>query len=287
MRQSVALSRWFEILLLEQGTLPAVFTYLLTGQGLSLAKKEHTGVPKSMKLRTNIICGVFTAVALATSAKADIARVFSSGNNFDMHAAPIDNLFSDGSSVFNQADLLAIHNFVNQNGISTADMLTYILIGTGEGLAFVNLYDQPESEDDSTIMANLSWATSSLEGTGFISTQEMDDFGAGGIAVAATNWQWDTGSGAAGLAVNNFESGQSVMNFMNWQSSEENELSSPMPMQFLSWTGSDLEVMAEASASVSGQYAFGYMVTYLIPAPGALSLFVVAGLTRQRRRRRA
>ena len=238
-----------------------------------------------MKFRTRIIYGVFTAAALASSAQADVAQVFSSGNNFEMQAAPLDNLFGDGSSVFNEADLLAIHNFVNQNGVSTADMLTYILIGTGEGLAFVNLYDQPESEDNSTIMASLSWATSSLEGTGFISTQEMDDFGAGGIAVAATNWQWDIGSGAAGLAVNNFQSGQTVMNFMNWQSSEEDELSSPMPMQFLSWTGSDLEVIAELSASVSGQYAFGYMVTYLIPAPGALSLFVVAGLTRRRRRR--
>lgn len=202
-----------------------------------------------------------------------------------MHAAPVEGLFGDGSSDFSETDLLAIHNFVNQNGVSTANMLTYILIGTGEGLAFVNLYDQPNSEDNSNLIANLSWATSSIEGTEFISTQAMDDLSAGGLAVAATNWQWDVGSGAAGLAINNFQSGQSVVNFMNWQSSEEGDLTTPMSMQFLSWTGSDLEVMAEASASLSGQYAFGYMVTYLIPAPGALSLFVVAGLTHRRRRR--
>ena len=240
-----------------------------------------------MRLRKYLFCGIATGTLLAGSAQADLAHVVIPGTSFDMAAAPVEGLFADGSATFSESDLLVLHNFVNGNGVATEDKLTFVLVGTGEGLAFVSLYDKPSTDSGGeSLMASLSWATATLQGSRYIGTEAMEQIGAGvALEIVANTWQWDVNSEAEAMAVTDFQPEQWIGNMMAWGSSREETLAAPLPMQFISWTGSELVVMAEDEASILGQYAFGYMISYVIPAPGALGLLVLAGLTPRRRRR--
>ena len=230
-----------------------------------------------------ILLTLFTA---AQTALGDYLTIDSVDGTFDISAGQIDGVLGGADNAFSMSDLDILAATLQNDGIETEGRLSFLLASTDAGLSLVGLFDGIDANDP----------------TGSVPDQLL---GVSATAGSATDWfaSGDTGSDVGWYDMGNdtqlvtallaWEQGQTSSAFAwgdvsaartgttNLYDVDFTEYAAE-PIQFITYSGNQWEVAGQAAFSVLGQYAFSYQ---FVPAPGALTLLVLAGFSSRRRRR--
>jgi hypothetical protein len=184
------------------------------------------------------------------------------------------------------SDLDILAATLNEDGIETMGRLSFILASTDAGLSFVGLFDGVPINDPSGSVVDHFLGVSST-------TTNNTDWFASGDTGSQTDWYdmgngtqlvnaylgWDHGQTSAAFAWGDVEAAPSGT--VNLYDIDLTEFGSDS-IQFLTYQDEQWDIAGTGSFSVLGQYAFSYQ---FVPAPGAIALLTIAGLSGRCRRR--
>ena len=217
---------------------------------------------------------------------ADYIEVSSGGDSFLLEAGAMDILHGDDNQ-FSMDELDVLAATLQNDGIETAGRLSFLLTETNAGLSFVGLFDGVPFNDPTGSASDHFLGLSSTTSTG-------SDWYATGDEGTQTDWYdlgnqtqlinslfaWDHGQTSAAFAWADVETSPSAtVNLYDVDLTEFGE----EPVQFVTYANDAWQVVGTGAFSIMGQYAFSYQ---FVPAPGALALIALAGLTTRKRRRR-
>jgi hypothetical protein len=230
------------------------------------------------------------SVSLAAVTSAEYIIVDDIGGSVDMHARPIDGLIDPGSTVIAEDDLAQLHTDLNFAGIDTDNKITFLLAETEGGLTFIALIDsnmeqQPGqlvfSADQSLVMSTAAPSTLNRHVNAEPEDSTFWADGGNGIQNFDALFHWDMATEADAFAWSNLATGDAVS--FHFTDINAAMMGPGDPFQFLSWGRDGWEVVATDDFSSNDQFVFSFNT--VIPAPGALGVFALAGLCGRRRRR--
>ncbi len=228
----------------------------------------------------------FTMLFGVVAANADYVTVNASEGSFNMEAGEFDGILSSSNHQFAMSDLDILAATLNEDGIETMGRLSFILASTDAGLSFVGLFDGVPINDPSGSVVDHFLGVSST-------TTNNTDWFASGDTGSQTDWYdmgngtqlvnaylgWDHGQTSAAFAWGDVEAAPSGT--VNLYDIDLTEFGSDS-IQFLTYQDEQWDIAGTGSFSVLGQYAFSYQ---FVPAPGAIALLTIAGLSGRCRRR--
>ncbi len=229
------------------------------------------------------LCALFNACVVAT---ADYIEVSGSGESIVMEAGQL-NILDGNDHQFSMSELDILAATLQNDGIDTAGRVSFMLTETNAGLSFIGLFDGVPMNDPSGSFSDHFLGFSSTTSTG-------SDWYATGDSGTQTDWYdlgnetqlinslfaWDHGQTSAAFAWANVEESQSAtVNLYDVDLTAFGE----EPIQFVTYADEGWEVVGTGAFSVMGQYAFSYQ---FVPAPGAIALLALAGITTRKRRRK-
>jgi len=217
---------------------------------------------------------------------ADYVTINSTSGDYDMYAGNTGGILNNPNHQFALSEQEILAAILNNDGIETVGKLSFILTSTDAGLSFIGLFDGIPITDPSQSLADQFLGVSATTSTG-------TDWFATGDTGSATDWYdmgngtqlvnamlgWDHGQTSAGFAWGDL--GTSPTGTVNLYDISLTEFASDS-IQFLTYQNDHWSIAGTADFSVLGQYAFSYQ---MIPAPGAIALLTLAGLSSRRRRR--
>ncbi len=241
--------------------------------------------PKSAQ-QTPLILALFALLALAGPAHASGIRITGPSIYLELQGGQAPGILGDGLEIFSGNDLQFMQNELAADGIETAGHITMFLAETADGWSFVSLFDGNGrgclGSNDSFlgfnsvtgIDANRHWNTD--QG----GSVEWWDLG-NQTQLADGTFQWESGETSEGFAWGNLSEGMAgTATYVNMGL---DQLSPSSMFQFLTWDGTKWDLALGADfADDSDSFALAFKV---IPAPGAVALFCVAGFGFRRRRR--
>ena len=221
-----------------------------------------------------------------TAAFGDYLAIDTVDGSYALSAGQFEGILGGTDNSFSMNDLDILAATLQNDGIETAGRMSFLLASTDAGLSFVGLFDGLEGNDptnsdpdqflgiSATTSANTDWFASGDSG----SDVDWYDMGNDSQLINAL-LAWDHGQTSAGFAWSNVQMAQTgTTNLYDVDLTDY----APEPIQFLTYTGDGWEVAGQSAFSVLGQYAFSHQY---VPAPGALTLLALAGLSVRRRRR--
>lgn len=236
----------------------------------------------------------------AAAASAGTIQVDGIGGSATMHSAPLAAAVFGGSSQsnFSSGALAAVHADVNASGISTEDLVTFVLAdvdttgnGLADSLAFLVLIDR-EAPDATFVATDSSLAMDTDADNNSLAwiNDAGDDINvretAGGANLNAEGvFLWDRDEKGDGFAWSGLGSGDFVT-FNFYENSTRNGGLSDF--QFVSWNGSGYDVVAETELSQGSpqnlaQFGFSFTVIPLPPAAFiGLAGLAFVGMARRR-----
>lgn len=243
---------------------------------------------KTMSMSTHFryLCALFTLFVACSLTMADYIEVSGSGDSYILEAGQLDILYGNDHQ-FSMSELDILAATLQNDGIDTAGRISFLLTETNAGLSFVGLFDGVPFNDPSGSVSDHFLGLSSTTSTG-------SDWYATGDSGTQTDWYdlgndmqlvnslfaWDHGQTSAAFAWANVEESQNAT--VNLYDVDLTTFGAE-PIQFVTYADNAWQVVGTGAFSVMGQYAFSYQ---FVPAPGALALIVLAGLTSRKRRRR-
>lgn len=240
-------------------------------------------------------CATFLALAgafgLSPGTQAASIEVDGLGGGLTVSSGELSGLFgSDGGDhEFTNNELTTIHNALHGDGISTDNMVTFMLADTAAGLSFVVLFDDitqtaPGSDVTRVGMSSTAPSTTDFEINDITLDPwtESDPFGVDRTVDAEMGWL--TSRGADGFATTGLTEGDGVS--FNFTDIEGEAFAGDSPFQFVSWDAAAGKwvTVAQGDWTGDGQFAFTFAVVPL-PAPVLLGLAGLAGVAVMRRRR--
>ena len=229
---------------------------------------------------------LITILTAAQTAIGDYLAIDSVDGTFNISAGQINGVLGGENNAFSMSDLDILAATLQNDGIETEGRLSFLLASTDAGLSFIGLFDGIEENDPSgsdpdqllgvsaTAGSSTDWFASGDLG----SDVDWYDMGNNTQLVTAL-LAWEHGQTSAAFAWSDVRDARSgTTNLYDVDFTEY----APEPIQFITYSGNQWEVAGQAAFSVLGQYAFSYQ---FVPAPGALSLLVIAGFSANRRRR--
>ncbi|MBT4530344.1 MAG: hypothetical protein HOC27_03995 [Phycisphaerae bacterium] len=236
---------------------------------------------------TLALLSLIACISLGGQVFADYLTISSSDGTYDMYAGDFNGLLGSSDHQFSMSDLDILAGTLNNDGIETVGQLTFILASTDAGMSFIGLFDGIPINDpigstpnqflgvSATTSTNTDWFASGDSG----SQTDWYDLG-NGTQLVNSYLGWDHGQTSAGFAWGNVEEARSGT--VSLYDIDLTEFAGE-PIQFVTFQDSHWDVAGSADFSLMGQYAFSYQ---FVPAPGAIALLTIAGLTGKRRRRK-
>lgn len=240
-----------------------------------------------MPLRFNAILTLIVAFGTHARATAEYITISGADGVYDLYAGDFSGLLGSSDHQFSMSELDILAATLNNDGIETVGHLTFILASTDAGISFIGLFDGVTANDPNGSMSNQFLGLSST-------TSSDTDWFVSGNTDSQTDW-YDLGNGtqlinaylgweheqtSAGFAWGDVQTAQAGT--VNLYDIDLTEFAGE-PIQFVTYTDTHWDVAGTADFSVLGQYAFSYQ---FVPAPGAITLLALAGLTGTRRRRK-
>ena len=234
-------------------------------------------------MKTPLVTVFATAagLTLAGAASAASGTISGAGADFIVDSGSMPGLFAGVTThefVDIQMDML--HNAIHADGVSTDSLVTFALVESADGVAFVSLVD----DNTRPLHQNMSWMNFTSNATGNVNYW-VNDLGYdvlditqnGGITTANGQFEWNDGAGDA-FAWSSI--GQGTQIDFTFNQGGGNALFQSAPFQFLTnvdgiWTSLKRGDFNEG----------GFNFEFAMPAPGALALIGLAGLAGSRRRR--
>ncbi len=232
----------------------------------------------------------YTSIALlwgVSIACAEYVIVNSSDGSFTLEAGSFDGFLANQENQFAMSDQEILASTLNNDGIDTVGKLSFVLASTDAGLSFMGLFDGIPTTNptgsfadqflgiSSTTSIDTSWFATGDEGSEY----SWYDLGNETQLVNAL-LGWDHEQTSAGFAWGDVRTAQTGT--VNLYDVDLSEFASDS-IQFVTYQDDHWAVAGTADFSVLGQYAFSYQY---VPAPGAIALFALVGLTSNRRRRK-
>jgi len=234
------------------------------------------------------------------------ASVDEIGGDVTIRATRIGDVFTSGSPVFTESDLIAIRSDVESDlGMgATNGLVTFLLLQTAnDGLSFVTLVDSPlgiepvagieeqgsGSERGSSEPTSLQMATDApTTATPFINDQMFDltdDSTTGGRRVIGGEWTWDAAFEGDGFAWATLEAGDVLSYAFTEAKNTFPGLDAVDTFRFLSFEEDGWTEVARRSFTQQDQFGFTLVVN-VIPTPlGGLMGLAGLGWVASRRRR--
>jgi hypothetical protein len=240
-----------------------------------------------MRIFSVYIFALFCSLFISTLACSDYININSSDGSFDLQAGNIEGLLNNTNNQFEMSDQEILTAILNNDGIETAGKLSFLLASTDAGLSFIGLFDGiPITNPSNSIVDHFLGvsSTTSMETDWFAtgddgSEYSWHDMGNETQSVNAL-LGWDHEQTSAGFAWGDVSAAQSGT--LNMYSVALTEFANDS-IQFITYQNDDWAVTGSGDFSVLGQYAFSYQ---FIPAPGAIALLTIAGLSGRCRRRK-
>jgi hypothetical protein len=226
-------------------------------------------------------------LATATIASAEYVTVNTSDGSFTLEAGSFDGLLSNQENQFALSDQEILAATLNNDGIETVGKLSFVLASTDAGLSFMGLFDGIPFTNPSGSIADqflgLS-STTSMDTSWFATGDEGSEYSwydlGNNTQLVNALLGWDHEQTSAGFAWGDVRTAQSGT--VNLYDVDLSEFASDA-IQFVTYQDEHWAVAGTADFSVLGQYAFSYQ---FVPAPGALALLTLVGLSSNRRRRK-
>ena len=225
-------------------------------------------------------------LGMQTNAHSEYITVSGADGTYDLHAGEFSGLLGSTDNQFSMSELDLLAATLHGNGIDTIGHLTFFLANTDAGVSLIGLFDGVAVNDPNGSISNhflgVSATTSSDTdwfATGDTGSQtEWYDLGNGTQLVNAY-LGWDHEQTSAGFAWGDVQSAQAGT--VTLYDIDLTEFAGE-PIQFVTYEDSHWDVAGTANFSLMSQYAFSYQ---FVPAPGAVALLALAGLTGTRRHR--
>ena len=228
-----------------------------------------------------IVLLAFPAVLMA-----DYISISGSGNSFMLQSGEI-GILSGNDHQFSMDELDILAATLQNDGIDTVGKISFMLASTDAGLSFIGLFDgvPTNNPNGSTPDHYLGLSTTTTVGSDWYATgdagTESEWYNLGNNTQMLNSiFAWDHQQTSAAFAWGDVNASPSGT--FNLYDVDLTEFGSES-IQFLTYTDSHWDVAGVSSFSVLGQYAFSYQ---FVPAPGAIALLALAGLTNHRIRRR-
>ena len=228
-----------------------------------------------------------TSLCITSSAISEYISLSGSSGSYDLYAGNFAGILGGNNNQFSMSDLDILAATLNGDGIDTQGKLSFIVASTDAGLSFIGLFDGVATNNPIGSIPDqfLGLSTTTNMGTDWFATGDTGseswwyDMG-NGTQMVNSMLGWDHGQTSAGFAWGDVQEAEAgTMNLYDIDLTQF----APEPIQFITFQDNQWSVAGTADFSVLGQYAFSYQ---LVPAPGAIALLVLAGLSGQRRRRR-
>ena len=240
----------------------------------------------SMSYHFRYLCALLTLFVTCSFTMADYIEVSGGGDSFILESGQLD-ILNGNDHQFSMSELDLLAATLQNDGVDTAGRISFLLTETNAGLSFVGLFDGVPFNDPSGSVSDHYLGLSSTTSTG-------SDWYASGDSGTQTDWYdlgnqtqmvnsllaWDHGQTSAAFAWADVEESQSAT--VNLYDVDLTTFGTE-PIQFVTYGDDGWETVGTGAFSVMGQYAFSYQ---FVPAPGALALIALAGLTTRKRRRR-
>lgn len=206
--------------------------------------------------------------------------------SIELQSGSMAGTLDDGIQIFSAEDLMFMQDELAADGIQTSGHISLLLADTGNGLAFINLFDG--SAIPARGLTDTSLGFNSLAGANADRHWNNDaggtvswyDFGL--TQMVDGTFDWEAGVTSEGFAWSNLQEGDvGTTSFIDLGL---DKLMPDMLFQFITWNGDSWEVAATGDfEDGSSQYNLSYYVNQ-IPGPATLSLFMLAAARRRRRR---
>ena len=239
-----------------------------------------------MRYPFTAILTLLACIGIGLQAQAEYVTISGVDGTFDLYAGDFSGMLGSSDNQFAMSELDILAATLNNDGIDTLGHLTFILASTDAGTSLIGLFDG--------VPVNDPFGSGSDQFVGVSSTTSLNtDWFATGDTGSQTDWYnlgngtqlvnsylgWNHGQTSAGFAWGDVEAAPSGT--VNLYDIDLTEFAGE-PIQFVTFQDDHWDVAGSADFSVMGQYAFSYQ---FVPAPGAIALLTIAGLTGRRRRR--
>lgn len=251
---------------------------------------------------TRQIALFLSAAAILGCTSAAVAgkiHVTADGLDFHMKAGDLPGLFSNaGGHDFTGPELRDVHQSLNNAGISTDGMVTFVLANTNAGLTMFALVDSnmPNGPKNANAMLGINTTTQGADGYVNNDNNFMDNGGTfaddGSSQTLAGEFFWHPDGGATGMAWTAMNGGDTgsfdFTAFMgeDGMPSTFAGLNESDTFQFVSWTGTTWNSKRLAEFDGSGSFSVAFAV---VPVPPALALGLagigIVAVTRRRRKK--
>lgn len=221
--------------------------------------------------------------AIAAPVYGGVIQISNSSGNFFMNSQTV-GLFSSTSPVLTSLDMATIHNSLNSNGVVTDEKITFMLVNTSEGIAFLTLIDQELGAGDTGSDGALGVASTGSSSLGmFINDHDQDSwFLTPPIFVSQTlsaTFSWSSVGSGDGFAWTGLVNGHTLaFSFADLQGAGLDSEA----FQFVSFDDQDgWNVVSSNGFKLDGTSVFTGLI---VPAPSVCLLFVFCVVGRTRRR---
>ncbi|MBC8202585.1 MAG: hypothetical protein H8E91_02035 [Planctomycetes bacterium] len=227
-----------------------------------------------------------TSLALSQLALGDYVSIDTVDGSFNLEAGQIGGILGGSDTSFTMSELDILAQVLQNDGIETEGRLSFLLASTDSGMSFIGLFGGVPINTPSgsvpdqfigisaTTGSDTNWFASGDTG----SDVDWYDMGNNTQLVTAL-LAWDDDQTSAGFAWGDVTAAQNgTTNLYDVDFTEY----APDPIQFITYGDDGWSVAEQAAFSVLGQYAFSHQ---FVPAPGAIALLALAGLSAGRRRR--
>lgn len=220
---------------------------------------------------------------------ADAARLLMEGPGIalEIDSGIMAGTLADGVQTFSNEDLAFMQEQLADDGIDTAGHISMLLAETGNGIAFINLFDGSATPflggaNDSALGFNSLIGGDAQHHWNTDSGGSMSWYDFGLTQMADGTFEWQTGVTSEGFAWSNLQEGEAgTVSFVDLGL---DKLMPDMMFQYITFNGMSWEVAAyDDFADGSSQYNISFYATD-IPAPAAVSLLALGAMRRRRRR---
>ena len=224
---------------------------------------------------------------LSQSAMAAQVLMEGPGIALELHSGIMAGTLDDGIQTFSSDDLSFMQEQLAEDGIDTAGHISILLAETGNGFAFINLFDGSATPlargtNDSTLGFNSFIGGNAEHHWNTDAGGSMSWFDFGLTQMVDGTFEWQTGVTSEGFAWSNLEEGETgTVSFVDLGL---DKLIPDMMLQYITFNGVSWEVAAyddfDADAT---QYNVSFYVTG-VPGPAGIAVLALAAMRRRRRR---
>ena len=201
-------------------------------------------------------------------------------------------IFGSGSPDLTNQAVRDITEDLQSDGITMDRLITFILADTDDGLSFIAILDDITQTGDDPLMTQVSMTTTGpITANGYINDANEDlenSFNHGnGTQSYSGHFTWNAARSADAFAWSQMQQGD----FFSFNFARGGPDYPTFPgiqpnrsFQFVSWNGSNWEVVSRGRFSTTEQFAFSFTIIPL-PAPLLMGLAGLLGVAALRRRR--